>query len=143
MHLWSTQREHLEITQKSLTSLAERTSSAGPAPTFLYVLFLFVFIMVMLHQQIDDRFFRNAMSSPPPRDPGGPEKATSKPRLEPGPSTARMEAAGSSNMSRLEPGPSTTRPETAGPSHTRPSSRSSVQASSSGRYLSSMPLGFA
>merc|ERR1719382_1076895 len=79
------------------------------------------------------------MSSPPPRDPGGPEKATSKPRLEPGPSTARMEAAGSSNMSRLEPGPSTTRPETAGPSHPRPSSRSSVQASSSGRS-SALPL---
>ena len=141
MHLWSTQREHLEITQKSLTSLAERTSSAGPAPTFLYVLFLFVFIMVMLHQQIDDRFFRNAMSSPPPRDPGGPEAGPSKPRLEPGSSTvARLETAGPSSARLEQPGPSMTRLESgAGPSNTRPSSRPSVHPpSSSGRSFSSM-----
>ena len=88
--------------------------------------------------QIIDFPFRNAMSSPPPRDPGGPEAGPSKPRLEPGPSTVvqRLEHAGPSTPRLDQAGPSMTRVESgAGPSNTRPSSRPSIHPpSSSGRW---------
>ena len=93
------------------------------------------------------------MSSPPPRDPGGPEAGPSKPRLEPGPSgpsgpskpgpsgpVGRLETGGPSAARLEQAGPSMTRLDSgAGPSNTRPSSRPSVHPpSSSGRSFSSM-----